>query len=125
MNRRVLFQMFFLGHFVWLASLFRSNKKPVKVIYKSIPKNQGHSYYQSANDFFHKFYGKSCWAFNKKNMREGKVLSIKSHLLSNKKEVLAEFVYRDRRAFMEYDKMWKNKYPEFKDPVKHIILSIA
>ena len=124
MNRRGFLQVFFLGNFFWLDSLFSFNKNPVKVIYKSVPKAHNYSY-KSANDFFYKFYGDYGSAFNRQNMQTGKVLSMKSHLSADKKAVHMEYVYKNRKSFIECERMWQKQYPEYKDPVRHIILSIV
>ena len=124
MNRRVFFQMFFLGHFIWPSFLFKLNKKPVKVIYKSVPKSRNSSY-KSVNDFFYKFYGGYSRVFNRQNTQKGKILSVKAQLSSDKRTVQAEYVYKDKMSFIECEQMWRSHYSEFRDPVRHTIVSIA
>ena len=84
MNRRGFLQVFFLGNFFWLDSLFKFNKNPVKVVYKSVPKAHNYSY-KSVSDFFYKFYGEYGEFFNTKNIQTGKILNVKAHLSPDKK----------------------------------------
>lgn len=124
MNRRVCLQKLFLGNFIGLSFLLKPNTEPIKVTYKSVPKSQT-AFYKSVNDFFGKFYGSSSGAFNRQNMQNGRILSLKAKLSSDKKTVLAEYVYKNKSAFIECEKMWEKYCPKFKDRVKHIIVNIA
>ena len=124
MNRRAFLQMFLLGYPIGLSSLFRFKRKSVKVIYQSIPKAQKLSY-QSAQSFFHQFYGRQGSDFNMKNIQSNKVLSIKSYLSPNGKTVISEYIYKNWQAFMECEKLWQERYPNHLDPVKHTIVGIA
>ena len=127
-NRRIFLQIAILSLPIGLSRFFHLNKKPVTVVYHSAPKSHEHpkshsSSFKSANDFWTKFYKGSALLFNGKNIQAGKVLSIKAELCSGGKAVRSEYIYRDRTAFMECERMWQSTVP--KDPVQHTIVDIA
>ena len=126
MNRRAFLQIFLLGYPIGFKLAFSGLKgSRFKVIYQSIPKVSKNCLINQHRVFFHQFYGRQGSDFNMKNIQSNKVLNIKSYLSPNGKTVRSEYIYKNRQAFMECEKLWQERYPNHLDPVKHIIVGIA
>lgn len=127
MNRRVFFKYTFLTGPMGLVLFCGLNKKkPVKVIYKIIPKDQSRSF-KSARDLYRRFYSESAHRFHDKHIQNGSILRINSRLSPNGKMVEGAVVYRDRKAFTTCMNLWHGwrRNPSIKEhPVKYVFVDI-
>lgn len=125
MNRRLFFKYIALCGASFLKwPLFGLGEKPVKVVYKNIPKKPIPPV-SSAEEFFYKCYGKYSNYFITKHIKNGNILEVDAWLSSDKQTAVSKFVFKNSRALKECDSQWIAKYPEDLDPVHYAIVDIA
>ena len=127
MNRRVfLLASFFQPIFFRFSSIFRPDSAPLKVVYKSVPKDKKPSLVTKEGFFSGIYENRSLENLNESFFLSGKIWDMRSQLLSDGKTVITQYLYKNRRAFMECEKMWKKMSPPpDKDPVKVVIVDLS
>ncbi len=122
MNKRSFLKYSFL--FVPMSLLFKPKDKPIKVIYKGVPKTKVPDF-DSLKSFYYTYYSQEDYNFSvMKNIQNGKILNVEAQLSSNKKAVITKTVYRDKFAFIECLKDWRKRNPKHKDPLNNSIIDI-
>ena len=128
MNRRIFFKYLFSSSSMsFLIFPFGFNKKPVIVRYQIIPKDKSQTY-KSAEDLYSKYYTNTAYSFNRKNLQNGDILSLRYCLSSDKKKIEGEIVYRDRKALRKMTRLWiqSNRFFVKKtSSVKYVVINIV